>query len=143
MLGHFGGGFLPEGLTAVLVDADVAEEGEFVGFWGDEDQHGIAIGGAVQFQSQEMFVGCGGGIVNVMMADEDADDSGGFGFGIGDGFGDRVVVEFVEEMSGFHFLPASAGSAAAEGSAATTEASPTAKSSATESPAASAKSAAA
>jgi hypothetical protein len=48
IVGHFGGGFLPEFFPGVLVDAGVAEEGEFVGSGGDEDEDGIAVGGAIE-----------------------------------------------------------------------------------------------
>ena len=119
---ELGGEGLPEGGGGFAGVAFVVDEGEFLGFGGDEDEHAVAAGGAVHAEAGEGFPGGGEGVVSGLAGDEDAEFAAGFLFEGLDGRGNVGIVDFEEEFLGVHgVLPVATGAAAAAAAAAAGE----------------------
>lgn len=119
---ELGGEGLPEGGSGFAGVAFVVDEGEFLGFGGDEDEDAVAVGGAVHAEAGEGLPGGGEGVVSGLAGDEDAEFAAGFLFEGLDGRGDFGIVDFEEEFLSFHGgLPIAAGTAAAAAAAAAGE----------------------
>jgi hypothetical protein len=119
---ELGGEGLPEvggGFSGVAL---VVDEGEFLGFGGDEDEDAVALGGLVHAEAGEGFPGGGEGVVGGLVGDVNAEFAAGFLLQGLDGGGDFVVVDFEEEFLGVHgVLPVATGAAAAAAAAAAGE----------------------
>jgi hypothetical protein len=105
----------PELVAALGMDCCIADDGEFPGARGHQDQNAVSVGGFVQAEAEEFFLGGGHGIFGVFGADQHMDGAGGFAFRFANGRGDILVVQLFGKSSRVHkVLPTAPGSTAAK-----------------------------
>jgi len=92
MGGHLVGEGLPGEIADARVDLFVADDGEGLGFWGDENQDRVAVGVVVHTHFFEVFFRGGEGIGRQGMRDEDTDLAGGVVLGQVNGLDDLAVL---------------------------------------------------
>ena len=93
---EMGGHLIGEGLPGEIADAGmdlfVADDGEGLGFWGDENQDRVAVRVVVHAHFFEVLF-CGGeGVGRGGMRDEDTDLAGGVELGPVNGLDDLAVL---------------------------------------------------
>ena len=101
--GHFFGELLPEGGAGFFVDGGVADDGEGLGFGGDEEEDGVAVFGFVHAELGEVFLGGGKGVGGGFGGDEDAELAGGFLLGGLNGGDEFLFVELGDEGFVMHY----------------------------------------
>lgn len=92
----------PEGGFYLVVDGDVAHDGESLRGWGDEDQHGISMTGTMHSEPMKLAFRGGKGIGDWMLCHEDTNFAGGMFFGARDLGDDQRFIETVVKPFGFH-----------------------------------------
>ena len=83
---------LPGGIADAGVDLFVADDGEGLGFWGDENQDRVAVGVVVHPHFFEVFFRGGEGVGRGGMRDEDTDLAGRVELGLVNGLDDLAVL---------------------------------------------------
>src|ERR1035437_8307892 len=109
----------PEFIPALRMNAFIADDGKLVRAGGHKNQHAVPFRRLVHAQTQEFRLCGGDGVVNVFVADADADLAGGLVFGITNRRDNFVVVQMLGKGSRVHKLPAPSRAAAAKAAAAT------------------------
>jgi len=96
----------------------VVDDCEFLRFGGDEDEGSIPQGGAIHPEAGEGFPSGGKGVSNGLAGHVNAELATGLLLQRLDGLGNVGIMDFKEELFGFHgVLPASAGAASAAAAA--------------------------
>jgi len=108
----------PKFIAALRMNAFIADDGKLVRAGGHENQHAVPFGRLVHAQAQEFRLRGGDGVVNVFVADEDADLAGGLVLGVTNRRDNVVVLQMLGKGSRVHKLPAPSRAAAAKAAAA-------------------------
>src|SRR5579862_1537090 len=125
--GHGVGQLPPELVPALRVNALVADDGKLVRTRRHKNQHTVPFRRLVHAQPQEFRLSSGDRIINVFVADNNLDLTGGLVFGVMNRCDDAVVLQVLGKGARVHKLPAPSGAAATKTAPAARKSTATAK----------------